>query len=122
MSVESPWTCFDAILTGLEDELIATPDAEIVADAQNEEAGEVKRLVERRADRRRSQAIFVRRGTKRRIPRDPAARRALLKMLLSETPAPRLAVGFRDANRLADTDVDDLLRMLLQSGDFSDPD
>jgi hypothetical protein len=115
-SDQMPW---DRVLTAMEDDLLAAPDADIIGEAGKGEARAVRELVSIRLAQVRS--AVPRRRPVSRLPADPAERRALLRLMLARPAARRLAVGFSEAQDLADKDVEKLLRLLIASDQSDDP-
>ena len=113
----SDWKRLDNVVAAIEEDLLATPDAELLREAAS---GEIDDLRRRLSARRPAPVRARRAGRNARLPSDPAERRALLKLLLSRPSAPRLAVGFAQRRNLADKDVEELLLRLLQSGELGE--
>lgn len=116
----SDWMRLDHLLSALDEEILATPDSELVSLAAPDEVADLRARV-LRSTLRATAPARRRTGRAVRLPSDPAERRALLKIMLARPAAPRLAASFSSGRDLADKDVEALLRRLLKSGELNDP-
>lgn len=106
---------WDAFVSAMEEDLIATPDSELLAEASGGEIATLRTLIASRVAGRSALAspTAPRRRVGSRLPRDSSERRAMLRLLLTQPASHRLAVGFSGARELPDQEVEKLLLLLL---------
>lgn len=108
---------FDALLSGLEDAVLAGDGQELLAESAAEATETAMFIARRLASGRAAQplpSLTPRRRSQRRIPRDPAARRRLLAQLIAVRPElpKRISLAF-EAREPNDDELAQLLEELL---------